>query len=75
MERQLMDHLNSEADYDFFCENVMAEFDPTLWDNGLSDFFEKEPKVNEFIEHCYSNGHDEKYCANGITELYKIHTI
>lgn len=74
MERQLMNHLN-ESNFEEYCENIVSEFDETMWNTGLEKFFESEPKCNEFMEHCFDNGHDPKYCANGITELYKMHTI
>lgn len=74
MERQLMQHLNEEA-YEEYRDNVVVELDETMWNTGLEKFFNSDDAVQQFIDHCFNEGHCEQYCANGIVELYKMHTI
>lgn len=75
MEYQLYQHLDGEAKFEEYCQKVSECFDLTVWNTGMESFFENDRKVNDYLSLCFNEGKDFQYCANGIMELYKMHTI
>ncbi len=73
MERQLNDHLNSEAEFEEYLENVSSEIDPDLWDGGLETFFEKDNEVQKLLQDYHHRNIPAINAAFEIEKLYSQH--
>jgi hypothetical protein len=70
LERELYNHLNSEAAWDNFCEKVSECFHPAIWDDGMESYFEGK-KAQEILSEGFNNELPYEEVAENIFEHYQ----